>query len=99
MRINLQKKLLGKETRTNLYLNLFYFTKREMNTLKFKTNIKCKSCVAKVSRFLDENINIAKWNVDLESPDRILTVTGDNISFEFIKEVLLKAGYKAEELK
>lgn len=68
-----------------------------MDTLKFKTNIKCESCVAKVSRFLDESINIAKWNVDLESPDRILTVTGDNINFEFIKETLLKAGYKAEE--
>lgn len=68
-----------------------------MDTLKFKTNIKCESCVAKVSRFLDESINISEWNVDLESPDRILTVTGDNISFEYIKEALLKAGYKAEE--
>ena len=74
-----------------------YFT-NNMDTLKFKTNIKCNNCVAKVSPYLDESEFISEWNVDLENPDRILTVTGNNISSEYIKETLLKAGYKAEEL-
>lgn len=68
-----------------------------MSTLKFKTNIKCNNCVAKVSHYLDENVNIKEWNVDLENPDRILTVTGEDISTELVKETVLKAGYKAEE--
>lgn len=70
-----------------------------MDTFKYKTNIKCESCVAKVSRFLDESINISEWSVGLENPDIILTVTGNGIKNEYIKELLLKAGYKAEELE
>ncbi len=69
-----------------------------MDTLRFKTNIKCKNCVAKVSPYLDESEIISEWKVDLENPDRILTVIGDNISGEYVKETLIKAGYKAEEI-
>lgn len=69
-----------------------------MNTLKFKTNIKCNNCVAKVSPYLNESGIISEWNVDLENPDRILTVTGNGITAEYIKETLLKAGYKADEM-
>lgn len=69
-----------------------------MDTLRFKTNIKCKNCVAKVSPYLDESEIISEWKVDLENPDRILTVMGDNISGEYVKETLIKAGYKAEEI-
>lgn len=74
-----------------------YFTNNK-DTLKFKTNVKCKNCVAKISPFLDESEKISEWNVDLESPDRVLTVTGNGISEEYIKNTLLKAGYKAEKL-
>jgi copper chaperone len=74
-----------------------YFT-NNMSTLKFKTNIKCNNCIAKVSPYLDESIQIKEWNVDLENPDRVLTVTGEDITNEYIKETILKAGYKAEEI-
>jgi copper chaperone len=69
-----------------------------METLKFKTNIKCNNCVAKISQYLDESDKISEWKVDLENPDRILTVTGDELTPEYIKDTLLKAGYKAEEI-
>lgn len=74
-----------------------YFT-INMSTLKFKTNIKCNNCVAKVSPYLDESYIIKEWNVDLENPEKILTVTGEDISVEYIKETILKAGYRAEEI-
>jgi len=74
-----------------------YFT-NNMSTLKFKTNIKCNNCVAKVSQFLDESVNIKEWNVDLESPDRILTVTGEGINNDLVKDTVMKAGYRAEEI-
>ena len=74
-----------------------YFT-NYMETLKFKTNVKCNNCVAKISPYLDESDKITEWNVDIENPDRILTVTGNDITNEYVKETLLKAGYKAEEL-
>jgi copper chaperone len=69
-----------------------------MDTLKFKTNVKCNNCVAKITPFLDESDKITEWKVDLDDSERILTVTGEGITNTLIKETLLKAGYKAEEI-
>jgi copper chaperone len=66
-----------------------------MKTLKFKTTIKCNGCIKAVTPFLDKSNNIQKWNVDLENPERILTVETEGNSDE-IKELLIEAGYKAE---
>lgn len=74
-----------------------YFT-LNMETLKFKTNVKCNNCIAKISHYLDESEKISEWKVDLDDPERILTVTGEGITKELVKDALLKAGYKAEEL-
>ncbi len=68
-----------------------------METLKFKTNIKCGGCIAAVTPFLDADDQIAKWQVDLESADRILTVQTDQ-SAEEISALVKKAGYQAEEI-
>lgn len=69
-----------------------------MSTLKFKTNIKCNNCIAKVSPYFDESLIIKEWSVDLDDPDRVLTVTGEDISNDYVKDTLLKAGYRAEEI-
>lgn len=60
---------------------------------KLKTNIKCMGCVAKVTPFLNENKEIQSWEVDIQNPDKILTVKG-NISKEDIINVVQKAGFK-----
>lgn len=68
-----------------------------METLKFKTNIKCGGCIAAVTPFLNGDNQIEKWQVDLESADRILTVeTGQTA--EQVSELIKKAGYNAEEI-
>lgn len=68
-----------------------------METLKFKTNIKCGGCIATVTPFLNADKNIENWQVDLESASRILTVHTDH-SAEEIAELVKKAGYRAEEI-
>ena len=68
-----------------------------METLKFKTNIKCGGCIATVTPFLNADENIEKWGVDLLSADRILTVETNHSSNE-VTELLKKAGYVAEEI-
>ena len=45
-----------------------------MKTFKFKTNLKCNNCVAKVKSQLDITDEIQSWSIDLKSPDRILTI-------------------------
>jgi len=68
-----------------------------METSKFKTNIKCAGCIAKVTPYLDETLGQGHWEVDIEDPSKLLTVTGE-ISESKIQDALKKAGYKAEKL-
>ena len=68
-----------------------------METLKFKTNIKCDGCIATITPFLTPENGIEKWAVDLQSPDRILTVETDHSAGE-VAELLEKAGYAAAEI-
>jgi copper chaperone len=68
-----------------------------METLKFKTNIKCSGCVATVTPFLDEDQSIENWQVDLQSPERMLKVETSRSPKE-IAELMKKAGYTAEEI-
>ena len=64
---------------------------------KFKTTIKCSGCVAKVTPFLDEAVGKGNWNVDVENPSKVLSVTVE--AGEKAKQAVEKAGFKAEELK
>lgn len=69
-----------------------------METVQFKTNIKCSGCIATVTPALNEVAGQDNWEVDLETPDKILTVSADTIDKSQIKKAIEKAGYKAEEL-
>ncbi|MDH4059035.1 MAG: heavy metal transport/detoxification protein [Cyclobacteriaceae bacterium] len=61
---------------------------------KFKTNIKCAACVAKVTPGLNEVVGEGKWKVDLTHPDRILTIENEVDVNAKLKEV----GYSAEDI-
>lgn len=66
-----------------------------MSTYQFKTTMSCSGCVSKVEKFLNAEKGILKWNVDLNSSDKILTIETTDLSPEMIPPILLKAGYKA----
>ena len=67
-----------------------------MQTLKFKTTMKCNGCVQTVTPFLENSNNIQNWSVNLQTPDRVLTVqtVGDA---EEVKNLLKEAGYQVEQ--
>ena len=68
-----------------------------MKTFKFKTNLKCNNCVAKVKQQLDETSEIKSWSIDLKNPDRILTVEGsDEAIVPLVERILADAGYRSE---
>ena len=70
-----------------------------METLKFKTNIKCSGCIAAVTPFLNDLPEIEKWSVDTENPEKILTVEADDqLTAETVVKTLEKAGYVASEV-
>lgn len=69
-----------------------------MNTIKFKTSLKCEGCVAKITQGLNAVPSVKKWEVDLKSPNKVLTVEGENIREADIVASLKKDGYTAEKL-
>ena len=68
-----------------------------METTKFKTNIKCDACIAKVTPALNEAVGPTHWQVDIKNPAKILTVEGDATEAK-INEALTRVGYKAEKI-
>ncbi len=69
-----------------------------METIQFKTNIKCGGCLAKVTPHLDAVEGIEKWNVDILNPNKVLTVEVCDIDSAQVAEAVQKAGFKAEKI-
>jgi copper chaperone len=69
-----------------------------MNQYTFRTNINCSGCVAKIGPVLDQNEGINEWMVDTGQADKVLTVKTDILDEESIREIVHKAGFKAEKL-
>jgi copper chaperone len=68
-----------------------------MKTLQFKTTINCGGCLAKVAPFLDAEKGIEKWDVDINNPEKTLTVETCEIDSSKVMEAVKKAGFKIEE--
>jgi copper chaperone len=68
-------------------------------TYKFKTNINCGGCVAKVTPFLNEPEGVSHWEVDTANKDKILSVYSEGITEEEVIRKVQDAGFKIETLK
>lgn len=69
-----------------------------MSTFKFKTNINCNGCLAKVSPTLNGASDIEKWEVDLANPQKTLTIQTDSLRESEIVALVNSAGYQAVTL-
>ncbi|NDV94794.1 copper chaperone [Dysgonomonas sp. 521] len=66
--------------------------------LKFRTNINCGGCIAKVTPFLNEAKGVSSWEVDTDNRNKVLTVVSDGITENEVIDVVQKAGFKIENL-
>ena len=70
-----------------------------MKKYQFKTTMKCDHCVAKVREKLDAVAEIAHWEVDLKSPNRILIVESEQEGVVAqVSEILKKNGFRIEQI-
>ncbi len=70
-----------------------------METLKFKTNIKCGGCIAAVTPSLNALTGISHWEVDTNTPDKVLSVEAeDGLKASDVVEALKNKGYQAQKL-
>ena len=69
-----------------------------MKTLKFKTNIECPSCEARVKPFLDKKEGIVSWQVNTDHEDKILIVETDTLDAKDVIKTIKRTGFVAEEV-
>ncbi len=70
-----------------------------METLKFKTNINCGGCVAKVTPVLNSLQGIANWQVDTANSDKTLTVNADkNVTSQQVNQALKSIGFQSQSI-
>lgn len=64
-----------------------------MPELKLSTNLRCDACVRSIQPLFDTEPGLRRWSVDLDSPDKPITVEGDAISAGRVGTLLNKKGY------
>jgi len=69
-----------------------------MKTLRFKTTIKCNGCLISVRPQLNAIKGIEGWDVDLNSPDSILSVNCEDDLSELIIAAVERAGHKLSKI-
>ncbi len=69
-----------------------------METLRFKTSLKCGGCIRAITPGLESLNVINNWSVDLENPDKVLTVEAPDDISEVVIESVKKAGYQISRL-
>lgn len=67
-----------------------------MEKLRFKTNINCEGCIAKVTPFLDGEERITQWAVDTANPKKMLTLETKGMTAEEVQRLLARAGFRSE---
>ena len=70
-----------------------------MKTLRFKTNINCSGCIAKVTPILNSLTGIQKWEVDTTDANKTLTIETSQLEANDVNQALEKAGFKSDEIK
>lgn len=67
--------------------------------LKFKSNIKCAGCIAKVKPHFDEIDELESWDVDIFTPSKILTIKGPEGIEEDVRAAVLAAGFTIDKIE
>ena len=68
-----------------------------MATMKFSTNAKCGGCVARIGEKLNGIMKSDEWYIDLNTPEKQLTVTAD-VKPEAVIAAVESAGFKSKQL-
>ncbi|GGH74987.1 copper chaperone [Filimonas zeae] len=69
-----------------------------MKALLFSSNVKCGGCIEKVTPYLNAVAGEGNWKVETGTPDKRITVLGEEISSAAVVEAIQKAGFVASLL-
>lgn len=66
-----------------------------METITFKTDLHCSSCVSKIEPILENDHTIREYNINLDHPDKLVTVKGNYLDAGLLISEFRDAGYQA----
>ncbi len=66
-----------------------------MEKIKLKTDLSCRHCVMKVEPVLKAEKGIVSYSIDLESPDKTVTIESDGANIDRLIQGFKKVGYTA----
>lgn len=66
-----------------------------MRILKLKTNLRCGACVKSIQPLFDAEPGIVRWDADVSTPDKVLTVEGPDVTAARVGQLLRQKGYEA----
>jgi len=69
-----------------------------MEKVVLKTDLSCKHCVMKVEPVLKEEAGVIDYIIDLEHPDKLVTISSNGADINTIISKFQKDGYSAEVL-
>ena len=67
-----------------------------MKKVVLKTDLSCKHCIMKVEPVLQEGSVIVDYSVNLEHPDKLITITSEGADISSVIAGFKRAGYSAE---
>jgi hypothetical protein len=63
-------------------------------TRRYKTNLHCGSCVATLRPVMDGAVGPGAWEVETDSPDKVLSVAEERAGPEKVRELVRQAGFQ-----
>ena len=63
--------------------------------MKFSTNARCAGCKAAILDKLNATFPDTRWDLDLETPEKVLTATGGHPDPAAVIEILAATGFRA----
>lgn len=67
-----------------------------MEKVILKTDLSCKHCVMKVEPVLKSEPGILDYSIDLDHPDRLVTISSEGANIDAVIANFKAAGYSAE---
>ena len=69
-----------------------------MEKVVLKTDLSCKHCVMKVEPVLKSEAGIVDYSIDLEHPDKLVTISSEGADINKVISKFNAVGYMAERL-
>jgi copper chaperone CopZ len=67
-----------------------------MEAITLSTDLHCNSCVSKVKPILSDDPSIQHFNIDLDHPEKLVTIQGNSLKTEELISKFEHAGYHAQ---